>query len=78
MGSESFRPHRDASTVIFKPLRIGVILSASGIPQVLTRPFLEKKLYRLAEFDQIMEAMCTNTDTAALMEAAATQNYGKK
>ena len=47
-------------------------------PKVLIRPFVEKKQYRLAPFDQIMEAMCTNTDTAALMEAAAKENYGKK
>ena len=47
-------------------------------PKVLTRPFLEKKQYRIAEFDQIMEAMCTNTDTAALMEAASKDNYGQK
>jgi hypothetical protein len=26
----------------------------------------------------VMEAMCTNIETAALMEAAAKQNYGKK
>ena len=47
-------------------------------PKVLIRPYVEKKQYRLAPFDQIMEAMCTNTDTAALMEAAAKDNYGKK
>jgi hypothetical protein len=47
-------------------------------PKVLTRPFLEKKTYRTPDFDQILEAMCTNTDTAALMEAAAKLNYGKK
>ena len=47
-------------------------------PKVLIRPFVEKKQYRLAPFDQVMEAMCTNTDTAALMEAAAKENYGKK
>ena len=40
-------------------------------PRVLIRPFVDKKMYRLAEFDQVMEAMCTNTETAALMEAAA-------
>jgi len=45
---------------------------------VLIRPYVEKKQYRIAPFDQIMEAMCTNTDTAALMEAAAKENYGKK
>jgi hypothetical protein len=47
-------------------------------PKVLTRPFVDKKTYRLADFDQIMEVMCTNTDTAGLMEAAAKQNYGVK
>ncbi len=47
-------------------------------PKVLTRPWIEKKPYRLAPFDQVMEAMCTNTDTAALMEAASKQNYGVK
>jgi hypothetical protein len=47
-------------------------------PKVLVRPYVEKKQYRLAPFDQVMEAMCTNTETAALMEAAAKENYGKK
>jgi hypothetical protein len=47
-------------------------------PKVLVKPWVRKQTYRLAPFDQIMEAMCTNTDTAALMEAAAKQNYGKK
>jgi hypothetical protein len=47
-------------------------------PKVLVRPYVEKKQYRIAPFDQIMDAMCTNTDTAALMEAAAKDNYGKK
>jgi hypothetical protein len=28
--------------------------------------------------ETIMEAMCTGTETAALMEAAAKQTYGKK
>ena len=47
-------------------------------PKVLIRPFVEKKNYRIAPFDQVMEAMCTGTETAALMEAAAKANYGKK
>jgi hypothetical protein len=46
--------------------------------KVLIRPWVDKRVYRLAPFDQIMEAMCTGTETAALMEAAAKQNYGKK
>ena len=47
-------------------------------PKVLTRPWISKKTYRTAPFDQVMEAMCTNIETAALMEAAAKLNYGKK
>ena len=47
-------------------------------PKVLIRPFVEKKTYRVAPFDQVMEAMCTGTETAALMENAAKENYGKK
>ena len=31
-----------------------------------------------APFDQIMEVGCSNTETAALMEGAARQNYGRK
>jgi hypothetical protein len=47
-------------------------------PKVLTRPWVSKKTYQIAPFDQVMEAMCTNTETAALMEAASKVNYGKK
>ena len=48
-------------------------------PKVLIRPFVQRKrVYALAPFDQIMEVMCVNTETAALMEAAAKENYGRK
>jgi hypothetical protein len=46
-------------------------------PKVLIRPWVDRKMYRLAPFDQVMEAMCTGTETAALMEAAAKENYGR-
>jgi len=46
-------------------------------PKVLIRPWVDKKVYRLAPFDQVVEAMCTGTETAALMEAAAKENYGR-
>jgi len=46
-------------------------------PEVLVRPWVDTRMYRLAPFDQVMEAMCTGTETAALMEAAAKENYGK-
>jgi hypothetical protein len=47
-------------------------------PKVLTRPWVDKRTYRVAPFDQVMEAMCTGTETAALMEEAAKLNYGIK
>jgi len=48
-------------------------------PKVLTGPWKgPTQTLRLAPFDQIMEVGCTGTESAALMEAAAKQNYGKK
>jgi hypothetical protein len=48
-------------------------------PKVLTaRWVVPKQTLRLAPFDQILEIGCTGTESAALMEAAAKQNYGKK
>jgi mannose/fructose/N-acetylgalactosamine-specific phosphotransferase system component IID len=32
----------------------------------------------MAEIDQIMEVLCTNVQTATLMEGAAKDNYGRK
>ena len=45
-------------------------------PKVLTGPWAYKRTLRLAPFDQVMEALCFNTETASLMDAAAKQNYG--
>ena len=48
-------------------------------PKVLTRPWkLATQTLQLAPFDQIMEVGCSNVETAALMEAAAKENYGRK
>jgi hypothetical protein len=48
-------------------------------PKVLTGPWtVPKQTLRLAPLDQIMELNCTGIESAALMEAAAKQNYGKK
>ena len=48
-------------------------------PKVLTRPWTPpKRVFQLAPLDQIMEAVCTSTETAGLMEAAAKDNYGRK
>ena len=45
-------------------------------PKVLTAPWTYKRTLKLAPFDQVMEALCFNTETASLMEVAAKQNYG--
>lgn len=48
-------------------------------PKVLTGPWkVPTQTLRLAPFDQIMEVGCTGVESAALMEAAARKNYGKK
>ena len=48
-------------------------------PKVLTGPYkVPTQTLQLAPFDQIMELTCANVDTAALMDAAAKQNYGRK
>lgn len=47
-------------------------------PQVLTRPWTTKRTLKLAPFDRIMETICSGVETAALMESAAKENYGRK
>jgi hypothetical protein len=48
-------------------------------PKVLTGPWtVPKQTLRLAPLDQIMELNCTGVESAALMEAASKQNYGKR
>ena len=48
-------------------------------PKVLTGPWkVPTQTLRLAPFDQIMEVGCTGVESAALMDAAAKVNYGKK
>ena len=45
---------------------------------MLTRPWaVPKQTLRLAPFDQIMALDCSGVESAALMEAASKQNYGK-
>ena len=74
--------HSDALHVVERYRRVAAnaleVEKTYEDPKVLVRPFVEIKTYRLAPFDQVMEAMCTGTETAALMEAAAKENYGKK
>ena len=48
-------------------------------PKVLTGPYtVPTQTLHLAPFDQIMEITCASVETAALMEAAAKQGYGRK
>lgn len=75
--------HSDALHVVERYRRIAAnALEIEKIyedPKALTRPFTPpRRIWRLAPFDQIMEAVCTSTETAALMEAAAKENYGRK
>ena len=48
-------------------------------PKVLTRPWaVPKQTLKLAPFDQVLALDCTGVESAALMDAASKQNYGKK
>ena len=73
--------HSDALHVIERYRRVAAnaleVEKRYDDPKVLVRPWVDRKIYRLAPFDQVMEAMCTGTETAALMEAAAKENYGR-
>lgn len=47
--------------------------------KVLTKPWVvPKQTLKLAPFDQIMALDCSGVESAALMEAASKQNYGRK
>ena len=74
--------HSDALHVVERYRRVAAnaleVEKTYEDPKVLIRPWVDRRTYRLAPFDQVMEAMCTGTETAALMEAAAKDNYGKK
>jgi hypothetical protein len=79
-GRVSF--HSDALHIVERFRRVDAntleIDATVDDPKVLTRPWVVKQTLQLAPFDQIMEVMCTNTQTSALMEAAAKENYGRK
>jgi len=47
-------------------------------PKVLTKPWvIPKQTLQLAPFDQIMELVCSGTETQGLMDAAAAQSASK-
>ena len=80
-GNASF--HSDALHIVERYRRVDAntieVEATVEDPKVLTGPWtVPKQTMQLAPFDQIMEVGCTGTETAALMDAAAKQNYGKK
>lgn len=74
--------HSDALHVVERYRRVAAnaleVEKTYDDPKVLIRPWVDRKMYRLEPFDHVLEAMCTGTETASLMEAAAKENYGKK
>jgi hypothetical protein len=80
-GNVSF--HSDALHLVERYRRIDAnhltIDATFEDPKVLTQPWtVATQTLELAPFDQIMEVLCTNTETASLMEGAAKENYGRK
>jgi hypothetical protein len=80
-GDVSF--HSDALHIVERYRRINKdtmeVEATIEDPKVLTKPWtVPKQTLRLANFDQIMALDCTGVESAALMEAASKQNYGKK
>lgn len=80
-GNVSF--HSDALHVVEHYRRINAntldIDATVEDPKMITQPWkLATQRLTLAPFDQVMEVSCTNVETAALMEGAAKENYGRK
>jgi hypothetical protein len=80
-GEVSF--HSDALHIVERYRRINKdtmeVEATIEDPKVLTKPWaVPKQTLRLAPFDQVMALDCTGVESAALMEAASKQNYGKK
>jgi hypothetical protein len=80
-GNVSF--HSDALHIVERYRRVDAstleVDATVEDPKVLTGPWkVPTQTLRLAPFDQIMEVGCTGIESAALMEAAAKKNYGKK
>lgn len=75
--------HSDALHIVERYRRVDAntleIETTIEDPKVLTRPWVVPRVtLQLAPFDQIMEVMCSGLETAALMEAASKDNYGRK
>ena len=80
-GEVSF--HSDAMHIVERYRRIDKdtmeVEATIDDPKVLTKPWaVPKQTLKLAPFDQVLALDCTGVESAALMEAASKQNYGKK
>jgi hypothetical protein len=79
-GDVSF--HSDALHIVERYTRLDTNrLQVDAViedPKVLTAPYkVPRQVLKRAPFDQIMELTCASVETAALMEAAAKQGYGR-
>ena len=80
-GEVSF--HSDALHIVERYRRINKdtmeVEATIEDPKTLTKAWVvPKQTLRLAPFDQVLALDCSGVESAALMEAAAKQNYGKK
>ena len=80
-GEVSF--HSDAMHIVERYRRIDKdtmeVEATIDDPKVLNKPWaVPKQTLKLAPFDQVLALDCTGVESAALMEAASKQNYGKK
>ena len=80
-GEVSF--HSDALHIVERYRRINKdtmeVEATIEDSKALTKPWVvPKQTLKLAPFDQIMALDCSGVESAALMEAASKQNYGRK
>jgi len=80
-GNVSF--HSDALHIVERYRRTAANLlevdATLEDPKVLTAPYkVPTQTLQLAPFDQVMDLTCANVDTAALMDAASKEGYGRK
>jgi len=80
-GEVSF--HSDALHIVERYRRINKdtmeVEATIEDPRILTKAWtVPKQTLRLAPFDQVLALDCSGVESAALMEAASKQNYGKK
>ena len=80
-GEVSF--HSDALHIVERYHRINKdtmeVEATIEDPKFLTKAWVvPKQTLRLAPFDQVLALDCSGVESAALMEAASKQNYGKK